>query len=77
MTTTPRQPRERGEVVPQCWFCFQGPGDEEDLAAATTEEPLITARGEESGSPPPDGPPLPLPTVAPERRVTPVSGIEL
>lgn len=56
--------------------CFQGPGDEEDLAAATTEEPLTAAGAEETGGALPEGPPLPIPTVAPERGVTPVSGVE-
>lgn len=50
----------------------QGPGDE-DLAAVTTEEPLTAAGADALGSTPPEGPPLPLPSVAPERGTPPVS----
>lgn len=62
-----------------CGFCFQGPSDE-DLVAATTEEPLSRAEVEESGSAPPEGPPLPIPTVTPATTappVTSVSGLEV
>ncbi|KAJ8794522.1 hypothetical protein J1605_018975 [Eschrichtius robustus] len=51
-----------------------GPGDE-DLAAATTEQPLPAAGAEELGGALPEAPPLPIPTVAPERGVPPV-GVE-
>lgn len=63
-------------MIPLVGFAFQGSGDEEDLAAATREEPLPGTVAEELDSSPPEGPPLPIPTVASERGVTLVSGIE-
>ena len=62
-------------MTPLVGFAFQGPGDEEDLAAASTEEPIPLAVAEELDSTLPEGPPLPVPTVASERTVTPVSGV--
>lgn len=62
-------------MIPLAGFALQGPGDEEDLAAAATEEPLTAAVAEELDGTLPEGPPLPVPTVASERAVTPVSGI--
>ena len=63
-------------MIPLVGFAFQGSGDEEDLAAAATEEPLPVTVAEELDSSPPERPPLPIPTVASERGVTLVSGIE-
>lgn len=57
-----------------CGFCFQGPSDE-DLVAATTEEPLSRAEAEESSSTPPEGPPLPIPTATPATTVPPVTSV--
>lgn len=62
-----------GEVIPFVGFVFQAPGDEEDLTPTATEEPLTVAVAAELDSTLPEGPPLPMPTVASERVVTPVS----
>lgn len=65
-------------MIPLAGFALQGPGDEGELAAAVTAEPLPTAEAEapEVGGSLPERPPLPVPTVASERGVTPVSGVE-
>ena len=59
-------------MIPRVGLAFYGPGDD-DLAAAAAEEPLISSGAEELSGVPPEGPPLPLPTVAPERGGAPVS----
>ena len=59
-------------MIRRVGLASQGPGDE-DLAAATTERPLPAAGAEELGGALPEAPPLPIPTVAPERGVPPVS----
>lgn len=65
-----------GEVMPLVGFASQGSGEDEDVAAAATGEPLPGTVAEELDGSPPGGPPLPIPTVASERGVTPVSGVE-
>lgn len=62
--------------MPLVGFAFQGSGEEEDLAAAATGEPLPGTVAEELDGSPPEGPPLSIPTVASERGVTLVSGVE-
>lgn len=76
VTQTPRQAAvcTLHHLDSLCGFCFQGP-TEDDLSAATTEEPLSRADAEESGRAPPEGPPLPIPTVTPATAVPPVTSV--